>query len=395
VVIGSFGVGRLPEIVFGRGAIARLPEIAVGYGRRLLLVTGASSLRSSRHWVALEDALAEHKLAWLPLTVAGEPSPDVVDAAVREHHSGFVDAVVGIGGGSVLDAAKAIAGLLPSGRSVMDHVEDVGRGLPFTGPGKPFIAVPTTAGTGSEATRNAVVSVRGTGGFKKSFRHDALFARVAIVDPDLLETCPAPLIAADGMDALTQLLEAYTSARASVFTDALAESGLAAVRAGLLAWHAGEGDVAAARASMAYAALISGIVLAQAGLGAVHGLAAPIGAFHPAPHGAVCGTLVAEATRANVKALRARAPGHTALAKYARAGVLLGARAPRRGDPADGLVKLLEAWTERLGLPRLGAWGLDEAGLGAIVAGSRGSSMKSNPIVLDDDEVAEILTRRL
>lgn len=394
MVIHPFVVGRLPEIVFGAGAIARLPEIAARYGRRLLLVTGASALRASRHWVALEDALAESKLAWLHVAVGGEPSPELVDAAVREHHAGFVDAVVGIGGGSVLDAAKAIAGLLPSGRSVMDHLEDVGHGIPFAGPSTPFIAVPTTAGTGSEATRNAVLSVRGDGGFKKSFRHDALVARVAIVDPELLATCPRRLVAADGMDALTQLLEAYTSSRASVFTDALAEQGLAAARHGLLAWYEGEGDAAAARARMAYAALLSGIVLAQAGLGAVHGLAAPIGAYHPAPHAAVCGTLVAETTRANLRALRARAPEHPALAKYARAGEILGAKAPRRGDRADGLVRLLGEWTERLRLPRLSSWGCDLAAHPRIVAGCRGSSMKTNPIVLEDAEVAEILARR-
>jgi len=394
VTIGPFGVGRLPEIVFGAGSIGRLPEIAARHGRRLLLVTGGSSLSRGRHGVPLEDALAENKLAWLHLAVDAEPSPEIVDAAVGEHHAGFVDAVVGIGGGSVLDAAKAIAALLPSGRSVMDHVEAAGRGLPFTGPTKPFIAVPTTAGTGSEATANAVLSRRGEDGFKRSFRHDALVARVAIVDPDLLESCPKALIASGGMDALTQLLEAYTSPRASPVTDALAESGLAAVRDGLLAWYEGDDGAPVSRARMAYAALASGIALAQTGLGAVHGLSSPIGAFHPAPHGAVCGTLLAETTRANLKALRGRVPEHAALAKYARAGAILGARAPRRGDLADGLAKLLDAWTARLDLPRLSSWGIDAAAIPRIVASCRGGSMRTNPIVLDDGELSEILSRR-
>ena len=246
------------------------------------------------------------------------------------------DVVVGIGGGSVLDTAKAVAGLLIPGNSVMDHLEGVGPELPYRGPSVPFVAVPTTAGTGSEATKNAVLSVRGAGGFKKSFRDEALVARVAIVDPDLLAACPPELIAGNGMDALTQLLESYVSTKANPFTDALALSGLAAARDGLLAWFeevaaargaAGPGSVAAvAREQMAYAALCSGICLAQAGLGAVHGLASPLGAQYPIPHGAACGATLVAATRVNIAALEARDPGNRALSRYAAAGRLFTGR---------------------------------------------------------------------
>jgi alcohol dehydrogenase len=401
VSVSPFDVGRQPSIVFGAGTRARIPEIAAAFGRRMLLVTGERSLEASRHWAALADAMAERKLVWVRVRVGGEPSPELVDGAVTEHEDAAIDAVVGIGGGSVLDAAKAIAGLLRTGRSAMDHLEDVGNGMTYEGPAVPFIAVPTTAGAGSEATKNAVLSVRGPNGFKKSFRDDRLVARTAIVDPDLIASCPKPLIGADGMDALTQLLEGFTSRRAGAYTDALAESGLAAARDGLLAWHAGEGDVAAARSRMAYAALLSGIVLAHAGLGAVHGLAQPLGAYFEAPHGAVCGTLLAEATAANVKAMRARAPDHPSLAKYARAyEILASGTAPipkrKRGRPApEALVDLLRDWSARLALPRLAAWGVVEDDIPRIVAASRNGSTKSNPVELTDDELAGVVLTRL
>jgi len=404
VVTSEFRIGRLPEVVFGPGTRVRIPEIASSFGRRLLLVTGASSLRRSRHWVPLADAMAARKLVWLTLVVADEPSPSIVDDAVREHRGSALDAVIGIGGGSVLDAAKAIAGLLPSGHSVMDHLEEVGAGVPYAGPALPLILAPTTAGTGSEATRNAVLSMRGRDGFKRSFRDERLIARYAVVDPDLLETCPKALVAADGMDALTQLVESYVSLGSTPFTDALSESGLAACRDGLLAWYAGDEDSGAARARMAWAALVSGIALAHAGLGAVHGLASPLGAYFAAPHGAACGTLLAEVTRANVSALRSRHPDHPALERYARIWEILSgatpaettrARAARRTKPPERLVALLEDWTARLELPGLGRWGVTAEDLPRITAGCRAGSMRTNPVVLDDGELIGTMERRL
>lgn len=390
--MNPFQVGRQPRIVYGAGSRARIPELAASHGRRLLLVTGARSLAASPHWKPLADAMGEKKLAWVKVEISGEPSPDAVDAAVAEHRDASIDAVVGIGGGSALDAAKAIAGLLRTGRSVLDHLEDVGRGVPYEGPAVPWIAVPTTAGTGSEATRNAVLSVRGPKGFKKSFRDDRLVAQVAVVDPDLLSTCPPSLIAADGMDALTQLLESYASRRASPYTDALCESGLAAAREGLLAWHAGAQQAPAARAKMAYAALVSGITLAQAGLGAVHGFAQPLGVHTDAPHGAVCGALLAPATARNVARLREDDSKGPALAKYARACEIL---APGKPPSAEALVGLLEDWTRRLGIPRLSTWGVTTDAFPRIVAGSRNNSMRSNPADLSDADLAAILADAL
>lgn len=393
--VTSFSLSRLPRIEFGAGSVGRLPILARQYGARALLVTGGASFERTAAWPVLLTGLREQGVDWLRIRVAGEPSPDLVDQAVRDFRSENVAVVIGIGGGSALDAAKAIAGLLRPGNSVMDHLEGVGPELPYTGPAVPFIAVPTTAGTGSEATKNAVLSMQGTQGFKKSFRDEKLVAEFAVVDPDLLATCPPGVVAANGMDAFTQLLESFVSSRASPFTDSIAWGGMKSARDGLLALHADQSD-AAARERMAYAALASGITLAQAGLGSVHGLAAPLGAFFPIPHGLACGTLLADATEINLYALRARAPSHPALVKYAQVGRLLGKEGRLAdADAQNRLVSILREWTEKLGLPNLGHYGVTAADIPRIVANSRGSSMRTNPVVLDDGEIAGILEARI
>ena len=395
-MINAFALARLPRIEFGCGSRLRVPTLAAGFGSRVLLVSGARALQATPHWEQLLDGLRKQGLDWDILRVGGEPSPQLVDDAVATFKEGGFDAVIGFGGGSVLDAAKAIAGLLRVGDSVMDYLEGVGPEKPYRGPATPFIAVPTTAGTGSEATKNAVLSSAGRAGFKKSFRDEKLVPDYAVVDPDLLESCPPELVAANGMDALTQLIESYVSARANAFTDALAISGLRAARDGLLPWFERRGDQSAARSNMAYAALLSGITLAQAGLGSVHGLAAPMGAFFPIPHGVVCGTLVASATRVNIAALRARAPDHIALGKYARLAEILCERRIREPAVAHtALQDLLDDWTARLRLPRLAHYGVTADDLPHIVANSRGSSMKTNPIVLTDEEIGRILADRI
>ena len=393
--ISSFSLARLPRIEFGAGVLDKLPDLIAPYGQRFLLVLGRASFEQSEAWARLSLQLNAADLSWDILRVPGEPSPELVDEAVRAHRQGGYAAVVGIGGGSVLDAAKAVAGLLIPGNSVMDHLEGVGPELPYCGPALPLIAVPTTAGTGSEATKNAVLSIHGESGFKKSFRDEQLVAQAALVDPDLLATCPKAIIAANGMDAFTQLLESYVSLKAGPLTDSLAWGGMKAARDGLLPFFADAGD-SAARARMAYAALISGITLAQTGLGSVHGLAAPLGAFFPIPHGVACGALVAQATQLNIEALEARAPESPALKKYALAGKLL-AREDRLDDAAARarLVDILQDWTRRLELPRLGQYGVTAPDLPHIVAHSRGSSMKTNPLVLSDAELSRLLASRI
>lgn len=391
-----FAIARLPRIEFGRGAIAKVPALVRQWGRRALIVTGARSFAATPHWEALQHDLAAQGVAWELCHVAGEPSPDLVDGAVDRHAGAGIDVVVGIGGGSALDAAKAIAGLLRVRRTVMDYLEGVGPELPYEGPAVPFIACPTTAGTGSEATKNAVLSTHGAQGFKKSFRDERLVPEYAVVDPQLLASCPPALIAANGMDAMTQLLESYVSIRANSFTDALCESGLAAVRDGLLAWYQDGAEAADGQDRMAYAALLSGITLAQTGLGSVHGLAAPLGAFFPIPHGVACGTLVAAATAANIRAMQAREPANRALAKYARAAEILCGRTFPGDDAARAaLVEQLRRWTDAMALSRLGAYEMGGGDVPRVVANSRGSSMKTNPIVLTDGEIDRLLRERL
>jgi len=409
----SFGVARLPRLVVGAGRITEVPGLIAAFGRSVLLVTGARSFRESAAWTSLVASLEEAGLGWDHVAVTGEPSPELVDGAVAARRREPPDVVVGIGGGSALDAAKAIAGLLRSGTVALDHLEGVGRGLPYPGPATPFIAVPTTAGTGSEVTKNAVLSGRlpnaapGAPPFKKSFRDERLVAQVVVLDADLLATCPPAVIAGDGMDAVTQLLEAFTSIGASPFTDAVARTGLEAAAGALPAWHAAAAAgappeasatarAATARAAMSWAACCSGIALANAGLGAVHGIVAALGAAFPVPHGTGCGMLLAATTRANVAALEERLPGSQALARYADAGrILAGDDALSDEQARDALLATLDTWTVVLRLPRLADFGVTPRDLPGLVAESRGTSMRTNPVLLADDEIAGILAASL
>ncbi|MBD3671112.1 MAG: iron-containing alcohol dehydrogenase [Gammaproteobacteria bacterium] len=394
----EFELSALPQVKFGPGRHRELPELIQSFGRTVLMLTGGASFFGSERWDDLTRELDQQGINWRQMTVSGEPSPTLVDDTVKRYRETGIEVVVAIGGGSVMDAAKAIAGLLPFGNSVLDHLEGVGKGLSYTGPSLPLIAVPTTAGTGSEATRNAVLSVHGTEGYKKSFRHPSLVPRVAVLDPQLLESCPPTLIAAQGMDAFTQLMESYVSTRANPFCDALALSGLTAFNRGFWsAWEGGESPAAQqGRAAMLYAAYLSGVTLAQVGLGSVHGLASPLGAFFPIPHGVVCGTLVAEATAVNLAALAERLPNSPARARYAEIGRLLQGQEGIDDEAArQSLVDLLREWTQKLALPSLSEYGVTSDDIPRIVANSRGNSMKTNPLVLTDEEIAEVVRRRL
>jgi len=400
----EFSLARLPRIEFGDGKIQLLPRLIAQFGNRTLIVTGNSSFISSDSWVQLCQQLLDANIEWTQVSINGEPEAQEMDNLAERYRSDKFTSVVGIGGGSALDAAKALAGLLAVDISVMNYLEGVGPELPYVGPALPLIAVPTTAGTGSEATKNAVLSRHGDDAFKKSFRDESLVAQYAVVDPSLLATCSANVVAANGMDALTQLIESYVSIKANTFTDALVISGLRAARDGLLSCyqHAGvahadsDERVRAARSQMAYAALISGISLAQVGLGSVHGLASPLGAFFPIPHGVVCGTLVASATRVNIEVMQRRDPENIALPRYARVAEVLCERRIRDPHQAyQALIELLEIWTRDMQLARLGEYGVTPEDISRIVKHSRGSSMKTNPIVLSDDEIASIIEKRL
>jgi alcohol dehydrogenase class IV len=390
-----FTVARLPGIRFGSGVIEDLPDVVANLGTRLFLVTGQRSF-ASHQLERLVGALQERGVTLAGhVRSAAEPGPELVDGHAAMARDLAADVVVGVGGGSVLDMAKAVAGLALTGASVMEYVEGVGRGTPYRGPSIPFVAVPTTAGTGSEVTRNAVITKRGPDGFKRSFRDDRLIASDALIDPDLLAGSPPELIAANGLDALTQLLEAWTSTAASAMTDVLALDGLAAVRAGLLTWHSHPmgPDAGPARRDMAWAALLSGICLANAGLGAVHGLAAPVGALLPIAHGAACGAILAATVRANISAMERRGPDAVGLRRYATAGRLLAGMDDDTPDSTArvALVELLASWSATLDAPRLGALGLRRSDVPVVLAGVSANSMRTNPVTLTESELAGIL----
>ncbi len=411
MVNAPFTFARIPPVHFGAGKLAELPRVAAAFGTEALLITGASSLKHAGRLERVQDGLKKAGIRFHSLIIDAEPSTEFIDSTcARLRDKGF-QVVIGIGGGSVIDGAKAISAMLPHTNSVLDHLEDVGRNVAHSGVKIPYVAVPTTSGTGGEMTKNAVISMVGPEGYKKSLRHDNLIPDAVIVDPELMTTCPPHITSACGMDAFTQLLEPYLSPIASPLTDALAFSGLERIRDNLIPACTDRGGDVDVRAGMAYASMLSGVVLANAGLGIVHGLASPIGGFFPIPHGVVCGTLVASATESNIATLRrlmrqdqpgeagrqdaasAHAWHSIALAKFAKVGVLFGGSADK-GEAwnCDHLVATLQAWTETLKLPRLGVFGITAADLDRIVDKT---SNRHNPVKLDRDPLRELLSRRL
>jgi alcohol dehydrogenase class IV len=393
MTIKPFDFYRTPKLVFGPGRVKEIGQIAASYGAQVLVVTGSDSLDRSGNWERCEESLKRASLKLHRYRFSGEPSPETVDRAVNEFAPLSVQVVVAVGGGSVIDCAKAIAAMLPLGEPVTPYLESIGN---KTHPGKtlPLIAVPTTAGTGSEATKNAVISRVGRQGFKKSLRHDNFTPTCAIVDPELTLSCPPQVTAACGMDAFTQLLESYVSPLASPVTDALALSGIEHTASALIPVSTGHGDDIEIRSSLAFAAFLSGITLANAGLGIIHGLAAPLGGLVSIPHGIVCATLLAEACRLNMKRLREiRRPEDIMLAKFARLGrILSGAWDADISTCCDLLLQKLDEWTQKLSIPRLGQYGVAESDLDALAAQA---GQKNNPIQLEPDDIKAILRPRL
>jgi alcohol dehydrogenase class IV len=378
--VTAFEFTTASRIVAGAGRSAELPGLLAGLGSRALVCTGANPARHARLLARLE----------LPVTTfpaAGEPTIELAraaTAAAREHDA---DVVAAIGGGSVIDLGKAVAMLLGNGGDPLDYLEVVGAGRKITEPSIPFVAVPTTAGTGAEVTANAVLASP-EHGLKASLRSPLMLPRIALVDPELTVTCPPPVTAASGLDALTQCLEPFVSVRANPLTDGLAREGLRRAAAGLRAAYA-DGTDLDARTDMAMCSLLGGIALANAKLGAVHGLAGVIGGTAAVPHGMACAALLAPVAAANVRALRAADPGHPALARYAEAARLL------TGDPAaaieDGIAWMRETATW-LAVPPLGAFGLRPEQAGEIAAKARvSSSMRGNPVPLPEETLREIL----
>ena len=382
-----FEFATAARIIFGAGAVAGLPDLAAGFGGRVFVVVGA---QAERHRAVLE-ALRQRVTAVEVFSVAGEPSVALVEAGVQRVRAARCEVVVALGGGSAVDAGKAIAGLAANPGEALDYLEVVGRGGALPGPGLPCIAVPTTAGTGAEVTRNAVLAVPAAG-VKVSLRSGFLVPRVALVDPELTYGLPVAPTAAAGLDALTQLIEPFLSIRANPLTDALCRDGIARV-ARALPVAVREPRHAAARADLALGALYSGLALANAGLGAVHGLAAPLGGRFAAPHGAVCAALLPHVLRANLAALRVRAPGNPVVLRFDEVARLVTGDA---GATADEGVERCAALARGLGIQALDVWGVRQRDLPGIVGLARAaSSMQANPIVLTPAELTAILEAAL
>jgi alcohol dehydrogenase class IV len=367
-----------PEILFGHDQSARTLDVARRFGSRVFLVTGGRSF----------ETLAVAKLLFgLPRwSITGEPDVPTVDEGVRQCREAGCDVVVAVGGGSALDAAKAVAGVVPNEGSIRDYLEQVGD-RKLSKPPLPLIAIPTTAGSGSEATKNAVIRVPELR-VKRSIRHDLLVPRVAIVDPDLSAAAPRPVAASAGLDAFTHLLEGYVSTGATAMTDALALPGIRKAARGLRALAEGK-PTADSQESMALASLWGGIVLANAGLGAVHGLVAPLGGRCAIPHGIGCACLLVETMKANLAALRERAPQSPALERYEKVARRLSFKSPE--DLADGLASLRRL----LGVGTLSSYGATKDDVLPIVKSARGGSMKYNPIELTDGELEGIVRSAL
>lgn len=384
---GRFEFATATRIIFGDGTSTELPALAAAWGQRALLVTGANAARHA----PLIDALQRAFQSVAQFAVKGEPTVACVEAGAQLARAEQCEVVIALGGGSVIDGGKAIAALAVNPGPALDYLEVVGRGLPLQQPSLPLIAVPTTAGTGAEVTRNAVLAVDDAR-VKVSLRSVHLLPRLALVDPVLTHDLPPAQTAASGLDALTQLIEPFLSSRANPLTDALCRDGIArAARALPVAMR--EPHNAAARSDVALAALYSGLALANAGLGAVHGLAAPIGGRFPAPHGAVCAALLPHVLQANLRALRTRAPQHPALARCEEvAGLLTGSP----GAPREEGIAWCAQLAQEFEIPRLSAYGMVAADLADIAQkAAAASSMKANPLPLTADELVSILEAAL
>lgn len=382
-----FEFATATRVIFGPGSAAQVTNVARGLGRRALVVTGRHPARAQ----TLVDALAVGGLEPVCFATPPEPSLDTARAGVAQAAAHDCDLVIAIGGGSAIDVGKAIAALVSNGGDPLDYLEVIGAGRPLTQPSLPMIALPTTAGTGSEVTRNAVLESP-THHVKVSMRSASMLPRVAIVDPALTLSLPPAVTASTGLDALTQLIEPFVSHRANPLADAIVRAGMPRAAGALRrAYHDGENLLA--RTDMALASLCGGMALANAGLGAVHGFAAPIGGMFGAAHGATCAALLPHVMAVNVQALQARAAESPALARYAEVARLLTGR--DTATAADGIA-WVQALVADLHVPRLATYGITQGDFDRILPRARAaSSMGGNPIPLTDEELTEILVRAL
>lgn len=381
----NFEFGTAQRIIFGPGTLSQIGAIAAG-AERVVVVTGRDTLRAARLLQLLREAGVEYDT----FAIEGEPTVEAIARITHTVQDQF-DFVIAIGGGSVIDAGKAIAALMLNRDWIYDYLEVIGRGKPLECASFPFIAIPTTAGTGAEVTRNAVLGSP-KHGVKVSLRSPFMLPKVALVDPELTYDLPPALTVSTGLDALTQLIEPFVSCRANPLTDALCRDGICRVARSLRRAYE-DGNNALAREDMAMASLFGGLALANAGLGAVHGFAAPIGGAFPAPHGAVCAALLPSVMETNIRALREREPQNPALLRYDEVARLV--TGDKNATAMDGA-----AWVKNLcqdlQISSLAAYGITHNDFSAIIEKAAvASSMKANPLTLSADDLCTILEAAL
>jgi alcohol dehydrogenase class IV len=382
-----FEFATATRILFGAETVRQVPSAANGMGQRALFVTGLPQEQSAPLISQLEAA----GVACCSFGVATEPTLDLVQQGLQLARAEQCDLVISLGGGSAMDAGKAIAALLTNRGELMDYLEVIGQGKALSVPAAPFIAVPTTAGTGAEVTRNAVLAAP-EHRVKVSLRSPLMLPRLAVVDSELTLDLPPAITAYTGLDALTQVIEPYVCSRANPLTDGFCVEGMQCASHSLRrAYH--NGHDAQARTDMSLASLLGGLALANAGLGVVHGFAAPLGGMLPAPHGAVCAALLPHGMEVNIRALRARAPESESLRRYEEVARLLTGKPNAAAEDGAAWVRAI---CQELRIPPLGSYGIREADVPVLIEkASRASSMKANPIVLTANELGEVLARAL
>jgi alcohol dehydrogenase class IV len=375
------------RIIFGLGTLQRVGEFLGDFGPKVLLVGGKDRSRSG----PLTEQLDRLEIEQIEFRVAGEPTVDLIDRGVRLARSSGATGILGFGGGSVLDSAKAIAGLATNPGEITDYLEVIGKAKPLKSPALPLCAIPTTAGTGAEVTRNAVLGSP-EHQVKVSLRGAVLLPRLVLIDPEVTLLLPPQVTASTGLDTLTQLIEPYVSIRANPITDTFCLAGIPRV-AQALPRAFRDGQDRSARSDMSLASLFGGMALANAGLGAVHGFAAPIGGMLDAPHGAICAALLPHVMDMNIRALQRRMPESEALRRYNALGSLLLNKATAKADDA---VKWVHDLCRALNVPSLGKLGIQGEHIKELVEkAQRANSMKANPILLEADELADVLRAAL
>lgn len=383
----NFEFATASQILFGEGKAGNLGEIAAKVGSRILIVAG----HRGRSLQIIQEDILSKKLAVEVFNIRNEPDLNTIQQGVDVAKSHKCDVIIAVGGGSAVDAGKAIAAMMTNPGDLVDYLEVIGKNKAINNQPTYLIAVPTTAGTGSEVTRNAVISVPDLN-IKVSLRSSLMFPRVAVVDPQLTYALPPALTASTGMDALTQVIEPFVSRRSNGFTDVLCKEGIRRISTSLVQAYS-NGDDHVARHNMAFGSLLGGIVLANAGLGAVHGFAGPIGGVLKAPHGLICAALLVPVIKANIHAMKARSPEHPALARYNEIASLVTGKS-RAGSKS--LVSWLDDLRLTLNIPGLRKIGLTEELIDPLVRVSMGtSSMKANPIELTYDELSWALNQAM